>query len=220
MPTQFADNALCSCAGNDTCASCLFCERYNTTPGRKALCEKIVHFLAFEPFYQAALAQAVEAVFPGKIIYDDEQDICAMLFEAVLFEDNRTGTTPFAYFLRNAPLSANEKRLYGAWAAHTRYEFFAVEKVIRGKEVHLSDLPGELCYRVYEHRGSITMKEGMVVVARIVPFLKGWMITTESVISYSGRNVRERLQKAHGTTIPQLVFVQRYNEDRKRRMAG
>ena len=63
------------------------------------------------------------------------------------------------------------------------------------------------------------MKEGSVVIARIVPFLNAWMFTTETVISFSG-SAREQLQKSYGIAIPQLVFVQKYLEDHKRRMAG
>src|SRR5207245_2803844 len=110
-------------------------------------------------------------LFPDKIIYDDEKDICAMLFEAVLFEDNRTGTTPFSYFVQNAPLSVGEKRLYEAWRAHTRYEFFVVEEVTPGKGIHLIDLAGENRYQVYEHRGTVSIKKDSVLIARIVPFL-------------------------------------------------
>src|SRR5664279_4275175 len=47
-----------------------------------------------------------------KVIYDDEKDICTMVFESVLFEDTHTGRTPLSYFVNKAPLSADEKRLY------------------------------------------------------------------------------------------------------------
>ena len=143
-----------------------------------------------------------------------------MLFEAVLFEDNSAGITPFSYFLQNAPLSSDEKRLYNAWRTHTRYELFAVDKVIPGKEVHLADLAGEHRYRVYEHLGTATIKEGSIVIARIVPFLNAWMFTTETVISFSDSGLRERLKTAYGVTIPQFLFVQKHLEDHRRRMAG
>ena len=128
MP-KFVDNPLCSCTETDICASCRFCKAHNTTQGRKALCEKVTHFLVLQPIYQHALAQAMQALFPDKIVYDDEKDICTILFEAVLFEADSADTTPFSYFIRHAPLSPDEKRLYEAWRTHTRYEFFAVEKV-------------------------------------------------------------------------------------------
>ena len=219
MPTKFVDNAFCFCSDNETCASCRFCETHNTSEGRKALCEKITHFLVFKPFYQAAIAQALQTLFPDKIVYDDEKDICTMLFEAVLFEDNRAATTPLSYFVQNAPLSVDEKRLYEAWRTHTRYEFLAVEKVIPGKEVHLTDLAGENRYRVYEHRGTASIKQDSVLIARIVPFLKGWMFSTETVVSFSGRAAREQVQKTYGTALPQFAFVRKYHEERKRRMA-
>jgi hypothetical protein len=171
---------------------------HNTPDGRKALCEKIPRFLVIKPFYQNAVAQTIPKLFPDRIVYDDEKDICSMLFEAVLFEDNHTGTTPFSYFVDNAPLSADEKRLYKAWRTYTRYEFFVVEKVTPGKELYVTDL----------------------IIARIVPFLKGWMITTEVVVSFSGGEVREQLKKSYGVTIPQFTFVHKYHEDRKRRMAS
>ena len=220
MPKNFVDNDLCSCGEEEICASCRFCAARNTADGRKALSETITRFLVFTPFYQAAVADAVQMLFPDRIVYDDEKDICAMLFEAVLFEDNRTGTTPFSYFVQNAPLSADEQRLYEAWRTRTRYEFFVVEEVLPSEELHLTDLAGENRYRVYEQRGTTSIKEGSVVIARIVPFLKGWMITTESVISFSGSEVREQLQRAYGIAIPQLSFVRKYHEDRKRRMVG
>jgi len=125
-----------------------------------------------------------------------------------------------SYFVQNAPLSANEKRLYEAWRMHTRYEFFAVEKVTPGKELHLTDLAHHNRYRVYEHQGTATIKEGSILIARIVPFLDGWMFTTETVVSFSGSAAREQLQKSYGVAIPQLMFVRKYHEGRKRRRAG
>lgn len=122
MP-QFIPDPLCSCSADETCASCRFCEARNTQRGRRALCEKITHYLVLQPVYQCALASAMQAFFPDKVVYDDEKDICTMLFEAVLFEDHSAGATPLSYFIRNAPLSADEKRLYEAWRMHTRYEF-------------------------------------------------------------------------------------------------
>jgi len=220
MLAPFAHNALCSCTDTETCASCRFCETRNSSEGRKALCERITRFLVSEPFYQDAIAQAIPMLFPDRIVYDDEKDICSMLFEAVLFEDNRTGTTPLSYFVQNAPLSANEKQLYESWRTHTRYQFFAVETVEPGKEVHLTGLAHHNRYRVYENRGTATIKEGSVLIARIVPFLDAWMFTTETVVSFSGSAAREQLQKSYGVDIPQLVFVRKYHEDRKRRSSG
>ena len=52
------------------------------------------------------------------------------------------------------------------------------------------------------------IKKGSIIVARIVPFFKGWMITTETVLSFTGTGVRERLRNAHGVPIPQFLFVQ------------
>jgi hypothetical protein len=220
MPTTFVANALCSCGEDQICASCRFCQAHNTSEGRKALCEKITRFLVFQPFYQQAIAQAIQKLFPGKVIYDDEKDICTMVFESVLFEDTHTGRTPLSYFVNKAPLSADEKRLYEFWRTHTRYEFFAVEKVTLGKEVHLADLAGQTRYRVYEDRGTASIKPGTVVMARIVPFLNGWMFTTECIISFSGSTAREQLPKTYGTAIPQFVFARKYHEDRKRRGYG
>ncbi len=141
MSNTFVDNAICSCTEKETCASCRFCMTRNTPDGRKSLCEKITRFLVLQPFYQSALAQIMGETFPNKVVYDDEKDICTMLFEALLFEYNRTGMTPFAYFLDNAPLSIDEKRLYEAWRTHTRYEFFAVEKVTLAKNCTLPISP-------------------------------------------------------------------------------
>ena len=44
------------------------------------------------------------------------------------------------------------------------------------------------------------MKEGTVIIARIVPFLNGCFVTTEVVVSFSGDAVREQLQKSYGVT--------------------
>lgn len=216
MP-QFVPNPLCSCSAGETCASCVFCETRNTQLGRKALCEKIAQYLVLQPIYQSALARAMRAFFPDRVVYEDERDICAMLFEAVSFEDNLAGTTPFSYFLQHAPLTADEKRLYEAWRSHTRHELFVVERVTPESGLCLADLSGENLYRVYEHRGTNTIKQGSVVIARIVPFLKGWMFSTEVVVSFPG-SLRDRLCKAYGIAIPQFLFVHKHLEDHRRRM--
>src|SRR5260370_42644968 len=96
---QLVENALCRCTEEETCASCSFCEARNTTEGRKGLCEKITHFLVLKPFYQSAIAQAMGKLFPTRIVYDDEKDICTMLFEAGLFEDKQNGIKPFSCFV-------------------------------------------------------------------------------------------------------------------------
>jgi hypothetical protein len=220
MDTTFVENGLCSCAGNGTCASCCFCLGRNTTDGRKALCEKISRFLVLQPIYQSALASAMHEFFPDKVVHDDEQDICRMLFEALLFEDHHAGMTPISYFLDHAPLSADEKRLYQAWRDRTRYEPLVVEKVTPGKELQLADTAGTTRYRVYESKGSTTIKEGTVIIARLVPFLDGWMITTEVVLSYAGPTLRDQLQEAYGMTLRQLTFVRRHHAEHKRRMGA
>jgi len=138
----------------------------------------------------------------------------------VLFEDTSAGITPLSYFIQHAPLSGEGQRLYEAWREHTRHGLFAVESVTPGRELCLADLSGEQRYRVYEQRGTSTLKQGSVIIARIVPFLQGWMFTTETVLSFSGSGVRDRLQKAYGAAIPQRLFVQKHLEDHRRRMAG
>jgi len=204
MTKTFTDNYLCSCRGNVICAQCVFCEAYNTTDGRKALCEKISRFLVLVPFYQRALARMMGSAFPGKVVYDDEKDICTMLFEALLFEGTSGKMTPMAYFVERAELVDAEKRLYEAWRDHTRYGFFVIDEMVPGKEVQLSDLAGRNRYRVYETKGMARMKEGMVIIARIVPFLKGWMITTEMVPSWSGRDAREHVRDKYGQGVSQF----------------
>ena len=219
MPYVVA-HPLCSCTPGDTCVNCRFCAPRNTQQGRKALCEKIVHYLVLQPVYQATLAATMQVFFTNKVIYDDERDICTMLFEAVLFEDTSAGTTPLTYFIQHAPLSMDEKRLYDAWRTHTRYGLFTVESVTPGSELCLADLAGEHRYRVYEQRGTTTIRQGSVIVARIVPFLQGWMITTESIVSFSGGGLPERLRHAYDVAMPQLLFVQQHLADHRRRMAG
>jgi len=214
---QPVPNPVCSCTATETCANCLFCKAHNTPHGRKSLCEEIVQYLVLQP-HQVALAQVMHTFFPGKVVYDDERNICTMLFEALLFEGECAGLTPLSYFIDNVRLTADEKRLYESWRKHTRYGFFAVEHVTPDKEVRLADLSGEHIYRVYETRGTATIKKGSII-ARIVPFFKGWMITTESVVSFTGSGLRERLRHAYGVSIPQFLFVQKHLEEHRRRMA-
>ena len=61
--------------------------------------------------------------------------------------------TPLAYFVEHAVLADAEKQLCEAWRDHTRYGFFVVQKIVPGKEVHLSDLAGRNRYCVYEAKG-------------------------------------------------------------------
>jgi hypothetical protein len=219
MTETFADNYLCSCRGNETCAPCVFCEAHNTGDGRKALCEKITRFLVLMPFYQRILARTMGRWFPDKVVYDDEKDICTMLFEAILFEDASGKMTPMSYFVERAVLADAEERLYEAWRDHTRYGFFVIDKIVPGKEVHLSGLGGSNRYRVYEAKGTARMQQGMVIIARIVPFLKGWMMTTEMVPSWSGRDAREHVQDKYGEGISQFDFTAEYLVEHQRRIA-
>ena len=140
---QLVPNPVCSCSATETCASCRFCKEHNTPHGRKALCEEIVQYLVLQPPYQLALAQMMHTFFPGKVVYDDERNICTMLFEALLFEGECAGITPLSYFIQNIRLTADEQRLYESWRDHTRYEFFTVERVTPDKELRLADLSGE-----------------------------------------------------------------------------
>jgi hypothetical protein len=219
MTKTFTDNDLCTCKESKPCGQCVFCEGYNTADGRKALCEKISRFLVQVPLYQRALARVMGTLFPDKVVYDDQKDICTMLFEAILFEDRSGKMTPLAYFVERAVLADAEKRLYEAWRDHTRYGFFAVEKIVPGEELHLIDLAGRNRYRVYETKGTGRMKQGMVIIARIVPFLKGWMITTEMVPSWSGSEAREHVEDKYGDGISQFGFTEEYLVEHDRRMA-
>jgi hypothetical protein len=50
-------------------------------------------------------------------------------------------------------------------------------------------------------------------------FLKGWMITTEMVPSWSGKEAREHVQNKYGDGISQFGFTQEYLVEHERRMA-
>jgi hypothetical protein len=124
-----------------------------------------------------------------------------------------------AYFVERAVLADVEKRLYEAWRDHTRYGFFVIDKIVGGEELHLIDLACRDRYRVYETKGTARMKQGMVIIARIVPFLKGWMITTEMVPSWSGSGAREHVEDKYGDGISRFGFTEQYLVDQDRRMA-
>ncbi len=211
-----ANNGLCECTGSTLCVNCRFCESRNTPEGRKALCMRIFHFLVPQPLYEHLVSQALPTIFPNRFVYDDEQDLIAMLFEAVTFDIESDGTTPLAYFLAHALLDEQEKRLYKAWQAHNHYGFYLVKKIIPDKEIHLTDLAGETAYKIYETSGTRTIKEGSVVIARIVPFLDGWMFYTENIVSF-GNASPEWVSQSVGVPIPQLAFIQRYRQEREQR---
>ncbi len=213
---QPAKNGLCACTDNNTCENCRFCQKHHTPAGRKALCATIVNFLLFTPIYQHLVSQTLPTVFPNRVVYEDEKDLCSMLLEAVTFEEEYEGETPLAYFLSHAPLDEGQKRLYTAWQTHNRYGFYRVQKIIPEKEVHLTDLAGKTSYKVYETRGTLTIKEGTVVIGRLVPFLDGWMFYTESIVSFANASKAWTAQSAD-TPIPQLVFVKRYRQDQELR---
>jgi len=213
---QTAKNGLCECTGSTLCVNCRFYESRNTPEGRKALSACIVNFLVPQPLYKLLVSQTLPTIFPNRIIYEDEKDLVAMLFEAVIFDVESGGETPLAYFLSHAPLDEKEKRLYKAWQTHNHYGFYLVQKIIPDKEIHLTDLAGKTAYKVYETSGTRTVKEGTVVIARIVPFLDGWMIYTENIVSF-GNASPEWISQSIGIPIPQLAFIQRYRQERERR---
>jgi hypothetical protein len=97
---------------------------------------------------------------------------------AILFEDTSAGATPLSYFIENAPLSADEKRLYAAWHSHANYGFFS-SRIITGEEVHLAALAGGKRYRVYEQQATTPLKEGAIVRAvSTATFLASKLIST------------------------------------------
>jgi hypothetical protein len=100
---QKAYNGLCLCEGKQTCINCVFCLQHHTPQGRKALAATIVNFLVFTPVYQHLVEETLPEVFPKRIVYEDEKELASMLFEAVTFEGQYAGYTPFAYFLTHAP---------------------------------------------------------------------------------------------------------------------
>lgn len=101
----------------------------------------------------------MERLFPSKVVHNDGKHICKILFDALLFEDTSTGKKPLAYFVDHAVPADAEKRLYEAWRQHTRHGFFVIEKIIAGKELHVTELTGRNRYRVFETKGRATMKE-------------------------------------------------------------
>src|SRR6266851_6696620 len=52
-----AKNGLCECTGSTLCVNCRFCESRNTPAGRKALRERIFHFLVPQPLYERLVSQ-------------------------------------------------------------------------------------------------------------------------------------------------------------------
>jgi len=51
----------------------------------------------------------METLFPSKMVYDDEKDICTLLFKSVLFTDTQMGITPLSYFVERASLSTGKR---------------------------------------------------------------------------------------------------------------
>ena len=213
---QTATNGLCECISSTPCVNCRFYESKNTPEGRKALSTRIFNFLVSRPLYEHLVSQTLPTIFPNKIVYEDEKDLVAMLFEAVIFDVESGGETPLAYFLSHAPLDEKEQRLYKAWQTHNHYGFYLVQKIIPEKEIHLTDLAGKTAYKVYETSGTRTVKEGTVVIARLVPFLDGWMIYTENIVSF-GNASPEFMAQSAGIPIPQLAFILRYRQEQERR---
>ncbi len=211
IASQFAGNGLCFCKGTKRCVTCRLCLAHNRTSGRKDLGKKIVDFLVLQPMYQHLLLEIIPTEFPGHIIYDDEKPIVSMMFEAITFETSYQGETPLTFFVNNAPLGKDYKRLYQSWITENRYGFFVVQKIIPGKEIHLTDLARKNSYKVYETKGTHTIKERVVVVGRIVPFLDGWMFYTETIVSFSTVKQDFMTRAAH-VPIPQLDFIRSYHK--------
>jgi len=134
-----------------------------------------------------------------------------MMFEAIIFEATHQGETPLKYFINNAPLGEDYKRLYQSWIDNNRYGFWMVKKIIPDKEIHITDLAQKNFYRVYETQGTRTIKEGLTIVGRIVPFLDGWMFFTETIVSFS--EVKQYwMERSSQVPIPQFDFIKSYHK--------
>ena len=139
-----------------------------------------------------------------------------MLFEAVTFDIASDGETPLAYFLSHAPLDERSNDSIKRGRHITTMASILSKRSIPDKEIHLTDLAGETAYKVYETSGTRTIKEGSVIIARIVPFLDGWMFYTENIVSF-GNASPEWIAQSIGIPTPQLAFIQRYRQERERR---
>ncbi len=194
-----------------TCLTCRVCLAHNYTSGRKDLAKKIIDFLVLQPMYQHLLLEIFPTEFPDPIIYDDEKPICSMMFEAIIFDAAYQGETPLSYFVNNAPLGEEYKRLYQSWIDNNRYGFWVVKKIIPDKEMHITDLAQKSTYKVYETLGTHTVKEGVVIIGRIVPFLDGWMFYNETIVSFSDVK-QDWMQKSSEIPIPQFDFIKSYHK--------
>ena len=79
--------------------------------------------------------------------------------------------------------------------------------------------PGVIVIASMRRRGQRGCKTAWSSLRSIVPFLKGWMITTEMVPSWSGSKAREHVRDKYGEGISQFAFTQEYLVEHDRRTA-
>ena len=75
----------------------------------------------------------------------------------------------------------------------------------------------EAHYRILEDRATASLRQGDVMIARIVPFLDGWMITSETILRFPANTTLPPLTQTYGTVADQLRFTRAYHQSRKQR---
>jgi len=146
-------------------------------------------------------AAAKEFFGPGPLVGDEMEvaQATGRMMEWFIFDRvvKKTGKVPLEMWLEAMwdRLSEEEREIYAGYRDHV-YSMFEILEVRRGEGLKVRDHFTDKIYEVQEKRGSLQVRKGLTLIARVLPFGDAYM--------FSGVNILlpRQLTRALNETLP------------------
>lgn len=147
--------------------------------------KKLLDFLQEQLFFKEKIASALKTIPVGKPqgLLENMLEY-SVLLDALTFEPDEKGITPFDYFLKNAKLTPKEKQFYTFWKKHTVFSIFEVTDM-NHNQMQIKDIIFGRIYHVFNFPVGEKPKIGSLIMARLLPqnkTLKTWIVLSGSSI--------------------------------------
>ncbi|MFH1838383.1 MAG: SEC-C metal-binding domain-containing protein [Candidatus Kuenenbacteria bacterium] len=173
-PQKIGRNDPCPCdSGKKYKKCCLDKEEKYLPSEHKGQVSRIVDWVMEQSFFENLLTKKIKEIFQKNNIREDEIN---GLIEALIFEEKINNQTIIEYFIKEAPLSDQERQMYQTWKEKSFFSFFEIIDVNIGKSLRLKNLVDGKIYLVFEKMGTYQINKGMIIPNRLIPLEEFWMM--------------------------------------------
>ncbi len=156
----------------------------------------VISYLMRQPFFTSMLQTTLQEI-SGKKAKEDKVALYGAVLDALIFDGDYQGKKPFAYFLKNAPLTPKQKKLYGMWQLRNHFSLFEIVSLKSERHVVIEDIINGNKFTVEILFNKLALLMGDTISARIIPHEKKkniWSLISGNVTTLP-KDVTDLLKK-------------------------